>query len=209
MAAIVRRLLVVMAAVWLAISPLTTGAVRAQSTDATEIVTFHDEAGKQAQNVVDNAGADQYGDWAHRRWTRDMDNEDKYVGPVVTDTKVWVAKDVETAKRLYKAQADVNEKMPERAIDANGPFPWVVREGPVFKDFAEEGIGSSACRHNSCEEPGKVFTHRRATIRVDRYVATVYLYGRDDTATPELTLWFARKMSERMRPPEPEPQEEV
>jgi len=39
------------------------------------------------------------------------------------------------------------------------------------------------------------------------HVATVYLYGRDETATPELAIWFARKMSERMRPPEPEPVE--
>ena len=40
---------------------------------------------------------------------------------------------------------------------------------------------------------------------IERYVATVYLFGRDETATPELATWFARKMSERMRPPEPEP----
>jgi hypothetical protein len=185
-----------------------TSVASAQSTDPTQIVTFHDEAGKQAQTVVDDAGADQYGDWAHRRWTRDIDNEEKYVGPVVTDSKVWVAKDVETAKRLYKAQADVNAKMPERDIDANGPFAWEIKEGPQPKDFADEGIGSSACRHNSCEEPGKVFAHRRVVIRIDRYVATVYLYGRDETATPELATWFARKMSERMRPPEPEQEDD-
>src|SRR5262249_46722083 len=102
-------------------------------------------------------------------------------------------------------QADLNAKMPERDIDANGPFPWAIKEGPQPKDFADEGVGASACRHNACEEPGKVFTHRRVVIRVGRYVATVYLYGRDDTATPELATWFARKMSERMHPPEPEP----
>ena len=48
----------------------------------------------------------------------------------------------------------------------------------------------------------------RAVIRVSRYVGTVYLYGRDETATPELTTWFARKMSERMHVPEPEVEEE-
>src|SRR5215208_6039431 len=204
-AAVSRRLPIVGAALCLVTMPLVTGFARAQSDDPMQIVTFHDEAGKQAQTVRDEAGIDQYGEWAHRRWTRDMDNEEKYVGPVVTDSKVWVAKDIETAKRLYKAQADVNAKMPERDIDANGPFPWVIKEGPQPKDFADEATGASACRHNACDEPGKVFTHRRVVIRVDKYVATVYLYGRDETATPELAIWFARKMSERMRPPEPEP----
>ena len=50
-----------------------------------------------------------------------------------------------------------------------------------------------------------MFTHRRVVIRVDRYVATVYLWGRDESATPELASWFARKMSERMHPPGPAP----
>ena len=199
------RLIALAFALWAAVIPLAGDVARAQSTDPTEIVTFHDEAGKQAQTVMDDAGADELGAWAHRRWTRDIDNEDKYVGPVVTDSKVWVAKDVETAKRLYKLHADQNAKMPEREIDANGPFARVVKEGPQIKDFSDEGTGASACRHDACDEPGKVFTHRRVAIRVDRYVATVYLYGRDETATPELATWFARKMSERMRPPEPDP----
>jgi hypothetical protein len=198
-------LLVVALALWIATISLAADVATAQSTDATEIVTFYDEAGKQAQIVKDDAGADQYGDWAHRRWVRDRDNEDKYVGPVVTDTKVWVAKDVETARRLYKQQADLNQKMPEAEDFARGPFAWVIREGPQPKDIADEGTGASACIHNSCDEPGKVSTHRRVAIRVGRYVATVYIFGRDETATPELATWFARKMSERMRPPEPEP----
>lgn len=199
------RLLALAFAFWLAAIPLAGDVARAQSSDPMEIVTFHDEAGKQAQSVKDEAGADQYGEWAHRRWTRDIDNEEKYVGPVVTDSRVWVAKDVPTAEKLYRLQADQNAKMPEREIDANGPFAWVVKEGPQIKDFSDGGTGASACRHNACDEPGKVFTHRRVVIRVDKYVATVYLYGRDETATPELAIWFARKMSERMRPPEPEP----
>jgi hypothetical protein len=199
------RVLVLVFATLTVIAPLATNVATAQTTDATLIVTFYDEAGKQAQIVKDDAGADQYGDWAVRRWTRDRDNEDKYVGPVVLNSKVWVARDVETAKKLYKVQADQNAKMPEREDDANGPFPWVVKEGPVIKDFSDEGAGASACRHNACEEPGKVFTHRRVVFRVDRYVATVYMYGRDESATPELAIWFARKMSERMHPPEPEP----
>ena len=52
------------------------------------------------------------------------------------------------------------------------------------------------------------WAHRRVAFRFDRFVATVYLYGRDETATPELAVLFARKMSERMRPPEPEPMPE-
>jgi hypothetical protein len=204
-AAVTRSVFPAAIAIWIALVPLTGTIATAQSTDPTEIVTFFDEAGKQAQTVVDDAGADQYGDWAHRRWTRDIDNSDKYVGPVVTDSKVWVAKDIATAMKLFKVQADLNAKMPERDIDANGPFPWVIKEGPQPKDFSDESAAASACRHNACEEPGKVFTHRRVVIRVDRYVATVYLYGRDETAAPELATWFARKMSERMHPPEPEP----
>ena len=200
-------LLALALAVGIVAAPLTAERAAAQSSNPMDIVTFHDEAGKQAQTVADEAGADQFGEWAHRRWTRDRDNEDKYVGPVVTDSKVWVAKDVDTAKRLYRQQADQNAKMPEREDDANGPFAWVIREGPQPKDFADEGIGSSACRHNNCDEPGKVFTHRRVAIRVDRYVATVYMFGRDESTTPELATWFARKMSERMRAPEPETEE--
>lgn len=192
-------------AAWVAAIPLGAGVATAQSTDPTLIVTFHDEAGRQAQTVTDDAGSDQFGDWAHRRWIRDRDSEEKYVGPVVTDTTVWVAKDLETAKKLYKQQADVNQEMPEREDYARGPFAWVIKEGPRPKDFTDESTASSACIHNNCDEPGRVSTHRRIAFRIERYVATVYLFGRDETATPELATWFARKMSERMRPPEPEP----
>jgi hypothetical protein len=184
------------------------GVATAQSSNPTDIVTFFDEAGKEAQTVADEAGTDKYGDWAHRRWTRDIDSSEKYIGPVITDSKVWVTKDVATAQALYKEQAEINVTMPERDTFADGPFPWEIKEGPQLKDFSDESIGSSACRHNHCDEPGKVFTHRRVAIRVGRYVATVYLWGRDETATPELATWFARKMSERMHPPEPEPTEE-
>ena len=59
----------------------------------------------------------------------------QYVGRSSPIASVWVAKDIETAKRLYKQQADVNVKMPERDIDANGPFPWVIRRGAAAEGF--------------------------------------------------------------------------
>jgi hypothetical protein len=144
----------------------------ASRSPATSHSGTHPGGAKQAQTVKDDAGSDQLVDWAHRCWTRHIDSEETYVGPVVADTGVWVGKDVVAAKRLYRQQADPNATMPEREYDANGPFAWVIREGPRISDFSDEGAGASAGRHNACDEPGNVFTYRGVAMRVDRCVAT-------------------------------------
>lgn len=193
-----------------AASPLALGGAAAQGElrDPREIVTSYDEAGKAAYIVKDEAGTDDNGRWAHRKWFRDRDNEDdRHVGPVVTASTVWVTKDVETAKRVFARQTELNKQFPEREDYARGPFDWAFKgDGPQPKDFAQEWSAASACVQNACDTKGAIDTHRRVVIRKENIVGAVYIFGRDEVATPELAVWFAKKLAERMPPyPEPDP----
>lgn len=200
----VLRLLAVLTIV-LASNPMAAQPAAAQSNNPRDIVTFDDEAGKAAFSTKDEDGSDSFGEFTHRRWNRDRDNEDVRVGPIITDSKVWVTKDVETAKRLFKQETDKNKEFPEREDNAKGPFPFKVGEGPKLEEVAEETSALSACR--DCDSIGSIDIHHRIVIRTGKYVATTYIYGRESVAKPELVVWLAKKMGERMRPPAPEPAE--
>ena len=121
------------------------------------------------------------------------------MGPVILDNIVWVTKDVETAKKLFKVQSDKNTEMPEREVNrdaAKGPFPFVVKEGQMPKELAEDASAMSACV--DCDVKTVILTHHRIVLRKGNVVTVVYIFGRDNVATPEVAIWHARQVADRM-----------
>jgi hypothetical protein len=181
----------------------------AQSTNPRDITTTDDEAGKRTTPLADEEGEDSFGRWAHRRWMRDRDSSDLHIGPVVIDNKVWVTKDAETADRLFRLQTDKHKDMPERDLTqdgAKGPFAFKVEVGQKPEDLAEQASALSACV--DCDARTVIYTHRRIVLREKHIVTTMYIFGRENVATPELAVWFAWQVANRMKPPAPEPAEE-
>ena len=98
-------------------------APRGPATDANSIILTFADAGKQATQYDVKGGKegdDKYGHWAHARYERDRSDGASTLGPNVIDTKAWVAKDLDSAKALFKEQSAVKD-FPERTEAITGP----------------------------------------------------------------------------------------
>ena len=167
--------------------------------DPREIATTDDEAGKRVTVEADEDGTDDYGRWTHRRWSRDRESSDLHVGPVLIDNTVWVAPNLDTARAVYKIQVDKMREFPERAVNqdsAKGPFAFQVKEGLKPSDLAEDAAALSACV--DCDVKTVIYTHRRIVLRRLNVVTVMYIFGRENVATPELAVWYAWQVSQRM-----------
>jgi len=167
--------------------------------DPREIATTDDEAGKQVTVEADEDGADEYGRWTHRRWSRDRESSDLHVGPVLIDNKVWVTPNLDTARAVYKIQVDKMREFPERDVNqdaAKGPFPFEVKLGLKPSDLAEDAAALSACV--DCNVKTVIYLHRRIVLRRLNVVTVMYIFGRENVATPELAVWYAWQVSQRM-----------
>jgi hypothetical protein len=172
------------------VAPLAGGTAVAQDRHPADIATTMDEAGKDILSFVEEEGADDYGRWVQRRWERDRDNEDARVGPVVTFSKVWIAKDVAAAEALFKEQAGKLKEFPEAVDPARGPFAWDIQT------FGDQTAALSACV--DCNDKGGLELHHRVVIRKGDVVGVLYTFGSDKVATQDLMLYFAGKLAERM-----------
>jgi hypothetical protein len=108
-----------------------------------------------------------------------------------------VAKDVETAKAIFSEQEARQRQFPERGPDdyAGGPFKF---EAP-WQPPAEEWTALSACLRDACVSPvGRIDVHQRMIARKGTVVSVIYLFGRQRTATPDLTLYFTTRVMERV-----------
>lgn len=178
-------------------APEQTEAPRASANNPADVVLRLEDAGKQATPVDVSQGSDKYGRWAHSRFERDRSEGASTLGPNVMDTKAWVAKDLETAKALYKEQAAI-QNFPERKEGITGP---VEKVRPTM--FGEE---SSVVARYYQDGDSKVWHHYRFVMRQGTTVAVVYLFGRDmffvdrkDKVTWTLQGdWFTSKVFERM-----------
>jgi hypothetical protein len=184
-----------------AFSPLAARPVAAQDDQRNprDIATTDDEAGKLVTVEADEDGSDDYGVWTHRRWSRDRESSDLHVGPVLIDNKVWISPNLDTARALYKSQVDKMKEFPERDVNqdsAKGPFAFTVTEGLKPSDLAEDAAALSACV--DCDVKTVILTHRRIVLRRLNVVTVMYIFGRENVATPELAVWFARQVSLRM-----------
>ena len=112
----------------------------ARSGDPIGIVFTHEDAGKEANQMLREQGTDERGAWARSRYERGRDLGASRLGPNVIDTRAWIAKDVETAKALFKSQAEVkNFRERDESEGISGP-----NDRFKFENVAEETHASSA-----------------------------------------------------------------
>src|SRR3954447_454215 len=177
-------------------SPFAAGSAAAQADrDPRDFALTEDEGGgKDVIRVKDEDCSDDRSRCLHIRWERDYET-DASVGPLITVNKVWVAKDVDTAKAIYRDQENLQKEMPERVEPANGPFPW---EQPFNKPSAEEYTGAQACVKDRCDSAGRIDLHQRMVSRSKNVVSMIYLFGRERNTTPELLVYFTGRVMDRV-----------
>lgn len=163
-------------------------------------LTEEEGGGKDVIRTADEDCSEDRARCVRIRWERDLET-DASVGPLITENKVWVARDVETAKTIFREQEKLHKEMPERIEYANGPFEWKAPRTPP----AEEWIGAQACIKERCEGYRTIDLHQRMVARQGNVVTTVYLYGRERNTTPELLVYFTTRIMMRVNPPPEEP----
>jgi hypothetical protein len=149
---------------------------RGPLTDPRQAVLTLADAGKQAVPYTHGTdwveeGTDKYGKWAKTRFERDRSSGASTLGPNVMDSKVWVAKDLATAKTLFADQSAI-KNFPERTEKVQGP---VEKVKPT--KFGEEFSFTSGYYQDGDD---KVWQHWRMVIRQNTSVAVVYLFGREE-----------------------------
>jgi hypothetical protein len=181
-----------------ATAPVAASTALAQSGDRDPfgiILTNDEGGGKDVVLAIEEDCSDARARCAHRRWERDGET-DASVGPIVTVNKVWIAKDVETAKAIYREQESRQREFPERPADeyVNGPFKF---EAPLDPP-AEEWTALSGCFRDACESTGRIDVHQRMIARKGSVVSVLYMFGRSRTTTPDLTVFFTSLVLDRV-----------
>lgn len=142
---------------------------RGPLTDPKQAVLTFADAGKEATQYINEEGSDKYGPFARTRFERDRSNGASDLGPNVMDSKVWVAKDVDSAKALFKEQAAITN-FPERKEKVDGP---VEKIKPT--SYGDDFSFSSGYYQDG---DNKVWQHYRFEMRVGNVVSVLYLFGR-------------------------------
>ena len=142
---------------------------RGPLTDPKQAVLTFADAGKEATQYLNEEGTDKSGKWARTRFERDRSSGASELGPNVMDSKVWVAKDLDSAKALFKEQAAI-KCCPERKEKVDGP---VEKLKPT--SFGEEFAFDSGFYQDG---DNKVWQHWRFVMRQGTSVAVVYLFGK-------------------------------
>jgi hypothetical protein len=167
---------------------------RGPLTDPKHAVLTIQDAGKEATQYIADEGSDKYGKFVRNRFERDRANGSSAIGPNVIDSKVWVAKDLETAKTLFKEQAAI-KNMPERKEGVQGPVEKI-KPPSVGEEFAFD---------TGFYQDDKVWQHYRFVFRQGTSVGVLYLFGRQelfqdakDRTWTGFADWFSKTMVERM-----------
>lgn len=142
---------------------------RGPITDPWQVVLTVADAGKEATQYISEEGNDKYGRWARTRFERDRSTGASTLGPNVMDSKVWIAKDANAAKELFKEQAAI-KNFPERKEGINGPVEKV-KPTSYGQEFSFIG---------GYFQDEKVWQHYRFVILQGNVVSVLYLFGREE-----------------------------
>ena len=167
-----------------------TPAVRAEGLAPREIATTDDEAGLQAARAVDKEGEDARSNWVQLRWERDQESADATTGPATVENVVWVAKDLASARNIYKEQAALNKDFPEAFYSHKGTFPFTISK------IGDEVTGLSSCV--DCNAKEELRLHHRVVFRRGIVVAVFYLYGAESTTPQSLVTWYVTQAANRV-----------
>lgn len=146
-----------------------TNVPRGPLTDPWQVVLTMADAGKESTQYINDEGTDKWGKWARTRFERDRSNGASTLGPNVIDSKVWITKDANAAKDLFKEQAAV-KNFPERKEGVTGPVENAkpTKYGEQFSMVA------------SYFQDDKVWQHYRFVIQQGNVVSILYLFGREE-----------------------------
>jgi hypothetical protein len=144
---------------------------RGPLTDPKQAVLKLEDAGKEATQYINEEGSDKYGPFARTRFERDRSKGASSLGPNVIDSKVWIAKDVDSAKALFKEQAAITN-FPERKEKVDGP---VEKVKPTA--YGDDFSFSSGFYQ---DDDNKVWQHYRFEMRVGNVVSVIYLFGKEE-----------------------------
>lgn len=129
------------------------------------------EAGKNAKVEDEDSGTDDRGSWYEVRFERDGTGGRFYQGPVTVYNRVFVTKDVESAKLTYQEQVALNDEFPEAERRVGQKF-----ELKDASDIGEDAAGISACER-SCNARDEIYVHKRLVSRTANVVSVVYIWG--------------------------------
>jgi hypothetical protein len=159
------------------------------------------EAGKGAKEQENEAkkGSDNQMVWMSNRIERDRTYANYNSGPVTIYSKAIIARDAETARKIFDDEVKLNDKLPEAKDKVGGKFDFNM-EGD--EDVGEQAKGLSSCVATGCNsKEGDNQIHRRMVFLVGPYVGVVYTFGMDypEGNTQAYTRQFAQHMVKRMR----------
>jgi hypothetical protein len=184
-------LLGVLAAAILVMQPLLPPmTASAQGINPRDLAVTDDEAGKQATRVLNEEGSDARSSWVHLQWERNIENADALTGPWTVHSSVWVAQDFETARAIFKEQADKNKSFPEAYYARGGTFPLDL-----------PGVGTQAAALSACMDcnvKDEINLHHRAVIRWGIVVHVLYLYGVDKVNPQDQMRWYVNQVQGRI-----------
>jgi hypothetical protein len=167
-------------------------------------LTEEEGGGKDVVRAKDEDCSDARARCVHIRWERDYET-DASVGPLITVNKVWVAKDLDTARAIYRDEEKLQKSMPEGVEGADGPFTWEEPKEAPKAPFADEWNGANACVKNACFTTGRIDLHQRMVARTQNVVSTVYMFGRERNTTSDLLVYFTNRVMTRVNPPPEQP----
>ena len=155
-----------------------------------DLAVTDDEAGKQATRVLDQEGSDNRSSWVHLQWERNIESPDALTGPWTVHSTVYVTQDYETARAIFKEQADKNPKFPEAYYARGGTFPL------PLPGIGNQAAGLSACM--DCNVKDEINLHHRAVIRWGVVVHVLYLYGVDKVNPQDIMRWYIQQVQGRI-----------
>lgn len=188
------RLLGLLAAAFLLVQPLlllrTAAPAAAQSINPRDLAITDDEAGKQATRALEQEGSDNRSSFVHLQWERNIEGPDALTGPWTVHSSVWVAQDFESARAIFKEQADKNKAFPEAYYGRGGTFPFPTA------GIGNQSAGLSACL--DCTVKDEIFLHHRVVIRWGIVIHVLYFYGPDKLASQGLVNWYIQQIGSRV-----------
>ena len=160
------------------------------------------EAGKGAneESKESKNGSDNQKVWASNRIERSRSWANYNSGPVSIASKVTIAHDAESAKKLFDEEVKLNEKMPEAKDKVGQKFEFNTQGD---EDVGEQAQGLSACLDSACavKSDDDNLIHRRMVFQVGHFVGVVYTFGMSvpEGNTQAYSRLFAQSMVKRMR----------
>jgi hypothetical protein len=165
--------------------------VMAENISPQQIALSAAELGKEIDTVGQQEGSDERGPWYWSRYKRTREKETAHIGPLDIYSKVWVARDIESANQIFDEEA--RPGMPEAHETVGVNFPMEPLPGVGNQNF-----GWSACNEN-CMTTKFRYLHHRYVLRVGNVVMVLYTWGGNQDNSINQVGFYAQSMRDRIK----------